>query len=70
MLDVEWSEIRFIQSTLKDEPLLIRTDGDIIMYKLVYAESRKLTRPTRLPRSSTRLSPRNTPISDRKEKSA
>jgi hypothetical protein len=31
MLDVEWVEVKYILATLKDEPLLIRCDGDILM---------------------------------------
>ena len=36
MLDCEWNEIRYIQGTLREEPLLIRTDGDILMYLSLY----------------------------------
>ena len=32
MLDVEWREIRYLQATIREEPLLINCDGDILMY--------------------------------------
>lgn len=31
MLDVEWKEIRYLNTTIRDEPLLIGCDGDILM---------------------------------------
>lgn len=31
VLDCDWHEIRYLQRTIRDEPLLITTDGDIIM---------------------------------------
>lgn len=31
VLDCDWHEIRYLQRTIRDEPLLISTDGDIIM---------------------------------------
>jgi hypothetical protein len=31
LLDCDWKEIRYLQRTIRDEPLLINTDGDIIM---------------------------------------
>jgi len=34
MLDVDWREIRYIQATIREEPLLINCDGDILMYFL------------------------------------
>jgi hypothetical protein len=50
MLDIEWQEIKYIPATLKEEPLLIRTDGDIIMYLLSNTASKRLTKHMRLPR--------------------
>lgn len=31
MLDCEWIEVRYIQATIREEPLMIRCDGDILM---------------------------------------
>lgn len=50
LFDCEWTEVRFIDDVVKEEPLCLRCDGEFIMYKYPLFRVKQADEPYKPPK--------------------